>query len=300
MTAQETAPPRPRGHTAGTHTTARKNRRRETVSFHSLGGTKKGEEDERNSCRSSQPSKCGQSNGPAELENTKKLVEDALHSAASTHTSKLAIQYGGASQQCGREDEQHGDRNGCAARKPARSEGKPAVTATRPGTRGNGGQEPAGASSTEEQEPGELVIDEHTPTPPDSPPQTTRRRPALVEGGSAATAPLTEYAAETVPRRSGRQAQPPTNVPNPPQRWRAETFQGGSEAARQAAGERRRLRHSVRARRWRRMTWTRTATSTDEVGPFRVPISSYNVLAAALPNVRPHARTEHFRRPPRW
>ncbi|KAH6925717.1 hypothetical protein HPB50_008902 [Hyalomma asiaticum] len=102
MTARETAPPCPRGHTAGTHPAARKNRRRET------------------------PSRSGQSSGPAELENTKKLGEDALHSAPSSHTSKLAPQHGGASQQCGREDEQHGDRNGCAARKLARREGKPA------------------------------------------------------------------------------------------------------------------------------------------------------------------------------
>ncbi|KAH6938650.1 hypothetical protein HPB50_011230 [Hyalomma asiaticum] len=199
---------------------------------------KKGE-DETNSCRSSQPSRSGQSSGPAELENTKKLGEDALHSAPSSHTSKPAPQHGDASQQCGREDEQLGDRNGCAARKPARTEGKPTVTATRPGTRRNSSQEPAETSSSEEQEPGELVLDEHTPTPPDSPPQTTPTPTSVGRGQLSSNRDTDIVRSANRTETLGPPGSGTNKRPNAPQRWCAETFQGGSEAARHAAGARR-------------------------------------------------------------
>ncbi|KAH6920119.1 hypothetical protein HPB50_028891 [Hyalomma asiaticum] len=135
-------------------------------------GNKKGEDD---SSLSSQPTRNGQSSGPLEPEKTNKtLGDDASQSTPSglskrqsslAPTSNPAPQHGGALQQRGREDERHGDRRGDSAGKPARSEAKPAAAALT-------GQEHAEKSSSDDQEIGDLVIDEHATTPPDSPKQT--------------------------------------------------------------------------------------------------------------------------------
>ncbi|KAH6921722.1 hypothetical protein HPB50_004364 [Hyalomma asiaticum] len=174
----------------------------------------KGGVEEMGGSRSWQPSRSDEPSGSAEPENTKTLGEqDALQSALSSHMLKAASQRGRASQQSGREEEPHGDRKGGSVRKPA-------DTATLPGTRRNSGEEPAETSSFEEQQPGELVIDEHAPTPPGTPKRTTSTTPTQPRGTD--TAP-----AETAPRCSGLQARALTDVPSAALRRRVEKLQRG-------------------------------------------------------------------------
>ncbi|KAH7957745.1 hypothetical protein HPB52_022542 [Rhipicephalus sanguineus] len=69
-----------------------------------------------------------------------------------------APQYGGASQQHGREGAQHGVQHDEAGGKSSREDGTAAVEA----------QKTTATSSSDELEPGELIIDERAPKPPDS------------------------------------------------------------------------------------------------------------------------------------
>ncbi|KAH7971777.1 hypothetical protein HPB52_002761 [Rhipicephalus sanguineus] len=85
-----------------------------------------------------------------------------------------APQHGGAAQQHSREGAQHGVQHGEAGGKTSRGEETAAAVLE--------AQKPAGTPSSDELEPGELVIDESAPTSPESP-KRTQQQPLSMPAG---------------------------------------------------------------------------------------------------------------------
>ncbi|KAH7944482.1 hypothetical protein HPB52_020185 [Rhipicephalus sanguineus] len=85
-----------------------------------------------------------------------------------------AQQYGGVAQQHSREGAQHGVQHGETGDKTSRGEKMAAAVLE--------AQTPAGTPSSDELEPGELVIDEHVPTSPESPKRTQQQRLSMPAG----------------------------------------------------------------------------------------------------------------------
>ncbi|KAH7939724.1 hypothetical protein HPB52_016471 [Rhipicephalus sanguineus] len=85
-----------------------------------------------------------------------------------------APQHGGAAQHSSREGAQHGVQHGETGGKTSRGEKTAAAVLE--------AQKPAGTPSSDELEPGELVIDEHAPTSPESP-KHTQQQPLSMPAG---------------------------------------------------------------------------------------------------------------------
>ncbi|KAH7976208.1 hypothetical protein HPB52_009858 [Rhipicephalus sanguineus] len=171
--------------------------------------------------------------------------------------------HGGAAQQHSREGAQHGVQHGEAGVKTSRG-GKTAAAVLE-------AQKPAGTPSSDELEPGELVIDERAPTSPESPKHTQQQplsMPAGVGRGRHSRSRDSEAAHGGTLFQSLRPSGTGAHKADGGRPQRSvkkvrRTPRGACKAARRAVSTRRRRQNSVQASGRRPTTWTQTATSSD-------------------------------------
>ncbi|KAH7981870.1 hypothetical protein HPB52_001359 [Rhipicephalus sanguineus] len=153
-----------------------------STAAHSPWWNKTGDDDVPRGREAPQPTNDQSVSGSVEQEKSRKAPGegDALKPTEPPISSQKqprpepAPQHGGAAQHSSREGAQHGVQHGETGGKTSRGEKTAAAVLE--------AQKPAGTPSSDELEPGELVIDEHAPTSPESP-KHTQQQPLSMPAG---------------------------------------------------------------------------------------------------------------------